>query len=244
MNTKNLAIGLFLITLAFCNSLSAQDNEEPQYLIDLKTVRFSGFGSTINQLSSVAGDFGVCSGGGGALLLNYTYYIGFYSTELESNHYHEDLYPSDYNPSTNPLPPSVTDLQLYMENNGLWLGYIHNYKNLVHWGANLKIGHGMVGLYDRNKHFYHRDLIFKDNLFVASPEIEAEVNITRWFKVNVGVGYRFTTGFDDQTYTNALGEQKSLYKSSQFSSPYASVKLMFGCFAKRNRSHRVSDIEG
>jgi len=243
MNSKRIYFGTAIIFLLFISPLFAQENDEPQYLFDLKTVKLSGFGSTITELSSLDGGFGVSSGGGGAILFNYNSYIGFYGTSLESNHYREDIYPIDHNPISNPQLPRYTDLQLWFENNGVWFGYINNYKKLVHWGANMKIGHGVIGLYDKDIKFDNRDVLFKDNVFVASPEFEVEFNIARWFKVNMGVGYRIVTGFDNKYFTNVDGEQKILFKRSQFNSPYANVKLMFGRFAKRERGRKINEIK-
>ncbi len=241
MNSTKLFLSAIAIIAALSNPLFAQDDSEPQYLFDLKTVKLSGFGSTISEISSIDGAFGYSTGGGGAVLFNYNSFLGFYGTNLESNHLREDIYPIGHDPSASPMLPKYTDLQLSFENNGVWFGYISNYKKLVHWGANMKIGHGAIGLYDKDIKFDKRDILYKDHVFVASPEIEIEFNIARWFKVNFGLGYRFVAGFDNSTYTSFNGEQKTLYKRSQFNSPYANVKLMFGSFAKRNRGNRDHD---
>lgn len=238
MNTIKSLTSTLVLLLILSNNSFAQDNDEPQYLIDLKTVKISAFGGTISEFSKVDGGFGFASGGGGALLFNYNFYIGCFGTTLETDHSRPNIYPIDHNPTTNPLLPRFTDLQLSFENNGLWVGYINNHKNLVHWGANMKLGHGIIGVYDKDTKFDRRDILFKDNVFVASPEIEVEFNIVRWCKVNMGVGYRFVAGVGNNTYTNIDGDQKILYQSSQFNSPYATVKFLFGGFAKRERSHR------
>lgn len=234
---KKHIITIVAITMMIVGPLAAQDDTEPHYLFDLKSVKLSGFGSTLTEFSFTGGDFAVSQGGGGALLFNYSCYFGFYGLSLATNQLHADIYPADHDPVNNPRLPRYTDFRLSFENSGVWFGFINNYKNMVHWGANMKIGRGTIALYDANLGTDYKDLYFKDNVFVASPEIECEVNLTRWFKVNAGVGYRFVAGVGSQTYTNVNGDEIPLYKSSQFNSPFATVKLMFGCFAKRNRNH-------
>lgn len=243
MNSTKFLISAIIAILTFTNPLSAQEKDEPQYLFDLKTVKLSGFGSIITELSSIDGNLGVSRGGGGALLFNYNYFWGFYSTSLESNHLREDIYPTDHNPTSNPLLPRYTDLQLSFENNSMWFGYINDYKKVIHWGANVKLGHGSIGLYDKDIRFDNRDILYRDNVFIASPEIEIEFNIVRWFKVNMGVGYRFVAGIDNKSYTNIDGAQKLFYKNNQFNSPYATLKLMFGGFAKRDRRANIHELK-
>ncbi len=227
-----------LLSLIVLGPLAAQEETEPQYLFNLKNVKLSGFGGTITEFSSTDGAFAVSSGAGGAFLFDYAFYVGFYSLSLTTNHMRPAIYPSDHDPITNIRDPRYTDLQLSFENNGLWIGYINNHKKLVHWGANLKIGQGTIALYDKDLKYDKTDYLYKDKVFVASPEIECELNLTRWFKMNLGVGYRFVAGVGEQTFTNSDGNLVPLYKSGQFNSPYANVKLLFGRFAPRTRAHK------
>jgi len=230
---KGLIVAAFLCMVI--GELVAQEVSEPQYLFDIKTFKLSGFGGVINEFSFTDGAITASTGGGAAFLFSYNYFFGFYGLSLATDRFRPDIYPIGHS-SSNLLDPLYTDLQLSFENNGAWFGYINEYKKLIHWGANMKLGHGTLALFDRDNKYDKTSFLYQDNVFVASPEIELEVNLTRWFKVNMGVGYRFVTGFDNQTVTNAAGESVQLYRSSQFNSPYAMVKFLFGGFAKRNRS--------
>jgi hypothetical protein len=57
---------------------------------------------------------------------------------------------------------------------------------------------------------------------VASPEVTASVNITRWFKFSAGAGYRLVTG---------IREGGGL-QAGQFSSPTVSLNFLFGWFGQ------------
>lgn len=232
-----------IITTAICSAAIAsfaQDEIEPQYLFDMKSVKISGFGNTNTEFSSIDGDFGVMTGASGAFLFNYKYFLGFYGMDLATDHYRESIYPDSHTPS-NPLPVKYSDLQLAFEHSGFWFGYIHNPYKLVHWGANMKVGWGRIGLYDKDFRFDDQDRLFVDHVFCISPEIDLEVNVTRWFKMNLGVGYRYVTGFEDDLYTNVDGIKREFYKRTQFNSPYANVKLLFGGFAKRNKQKTIQN---
>jgi hypothetical protein len=217
---------------------TAQDTEEPQYLFDMKNIKLSGFGCVISDYSMVDNNFAISSGGGGALLFNYNYFVGFYGLNLVTDIPRENIFSRFHDPISNPLAPIYVNLQLSFENSGLWFGYINNHKKLIHWGANMKVGQGLIALYDKTKKYDKTDYLFKDNVFVASPEVEVEVNLLRWFKVNVGVGYRFVAGVGNETYYNVNGDIVPFYKSSQFNSPYANVKFLFGCFDKRSKARQ------
>jgi len=50
-----------------------------------------------------------------------------------------------------------------------------------------RIGWGGISGYDTEKNRY-----FSDNVFVVVPTISAEMNFTRFFKINIGAEYRKT----------------------------------------------------
>ena len=70
-----------------------------------------------------------------------------------------------------------------------------------------------------------------DQVFVLTPQLELEMNIASWFKINIGAGYRFVSGIDKK-YTNSSGETANYFKSSDFNTPQASLSFLFGSFGK------------
>ena len=77
---------------------------------------------------------------------------------------------------------------------GFWLGYEMVHESVIHPVLSSKIGWGQVEFGGE-----------EDNVFVVAPCIAAEINFTRYFKVNVGVEYCKTfgvSGFDDLSDKN------------------------------------------
>jgi hypothetical protein len=60
------------------------------------------------------------------------------------------------------------------------------------------------------------------------------MNITRWFKVNFGLGYRIVTGVDEKVLDAGVAggapQMKQFFKSNEFNSLTGTVSLLFGGF--------------
>jgi hypothetical protein len=223
---KTLIATSFTLLISL-STLFGQSKPEPEYLIDFKKVKVSGFGNNFLDLSMVDGHIAYSSGGGGAFLFNYKTFIGAYSHDLATNHSREDI----YNPATSTV--QHINNRIRFNHGGLWVGYIFNPHKLVHWGTSLKVGGGAVSLFDSKIDFRDFDDHHRDWVGVITPEVDVEINIARWFKINAGLGYRLVYGVDNDTYLNSAGETKTLFKASQFSSPTFNVKFLFGAFGPR-----------
>ena len=62
--------------------------------------------------------------------------------------------------------------------------------------------------------------IISDDAFVWTPQVEAELNLTRAIKLSLGIGYRFTN------------RTNTFYKNNETNSPIFSAVLRFGRFAR------------
>ena len=89
--------------------------------------------------------------------------------------------------------------QISFGHGGFWLGYIHHSQAPIHAGISTKLGWGSIDLNSTNKKYFDQRE-YRDNVFVAIPQIEAEFNFFKWMKLNVGVGYRFVAGIDKNYY--------------------------------------------
>ncbi|MDQ3395668.1 MAG: hypothetical protein M3512_16395 [Bacteroidota bacterium] len=193
-----------LISLPFFTQ--AQDDFE--HLLKGRKIKFSIFVGPLFELSSVHNNFGFSTGGGGGLILNQTLFIGGYGLKLAPV-IGTDVTLNNVN---------YDNLEIAFNHGGLWFGYIHNYKKLVHFGASTKLGWGNITLND------HRLASpYEDNVMVFTPQVEAEVNIMKWFKVNVGLGYRIVSGVNE-----------SVLNKKDFNSPQVTVGFLFGWFRQRN----------
>lgn len=221
-----------LIILSVITLTAYAQDDETQYLFELKDISVSGFGGVILEYTTIDGSFGLLTGGGGAVILNQTFYIGGFGCGLTTDHEWPAIYPDDHTP-VNPQPPKYTNMSLNLGYGGLWLGYLNQSHKLVHWGINAKIGGGNISLIDRDYYIDESDLVADDNIFVFIPTIEAEVNLARWFKVSGGVGYRFIGALDNRTFIDESGTEQKYYETNDISTPTVFLSFMFGGFGKR-----------
>ena len=222
---KNFAIVLTLILGLSFSATQAQ--EDMKYLFQSKDgdVPISGFAAVINEFSSFNKDFGFSLGGGAALLIDQRFFIGAYGLGLTTRH--ERYYASYKDGNLKELYPITR-----FGHGGFWLGYIHKPKNAVHFGVNTKLGWGAVTLTDKVTKYedFTRENYNLDNVFVITPEITLGLNLLKWMRADIGLGYRFVTGVDD-TY-NEESVKLDYYSKDAFNSVTGSVTLAFGWFGK------------
>ena len=103
---------------------------------------------------------------------------------------------------------------------GFWLGFTINPYRVVHLYSSARIGWGALNIDFRDGGVSYSDL---DKVFVMTPELGVELNLTRWFRVVGAVGYRWVNG------VAATPE----YESDEFNDAIASLTLRFGWFGHR-----------
>lgn len=213
---KNLYFLVILCLFTGMIKLNAQEQADTtKYLLTEKTV-LSGFGSPFVEFSSVNNQFAVCIGGGGGLIINHSVFIGAYFEGIVTKHYREDL-------------QSIVDAERPMisfEHGGLWLGYIYKDKKAIHGGLSTKLGWGEIDLKDGDGGNPASDYDYRDRIFTITPQVEMELNMTKWFRINVGVGYRFVAGID-ATYEQGENTVK-FYEDGDFNSPVGTISFIFG----------------
>lgn len=197
-------VTLSSLILAFFISQSAfaqDDDDSSMKFITDGDIPISGFVGPILELSDISGDLAISVGGGGGILFYRNFYMGGYGMRLAN-----DL---------NYRPVADSSLALNYGTGGLWLGYLNRSNDIVHLGLSTKIGWG-------NMSFDNQDgrEVVSDDLFMITPQLELEVNIAPWAKVNFGFGVRLASGLDDN----------SIYNDDDFSSPVGSISLQFGWF--------------
>jgi hypothetical protein len=219
---KLIYLTLILSFSAGMNLLFAQvEGDSTRYLLTEKTV-ISGFGSPFVEFSSVDNQFAVCLGGGAAMLINQTFFIGGYFEGIVTNHYREDL-------------QTIVEAEkpkIAFEHGGIWLGYIYKHKKAIHGGLSAKLGWGEIDLKDGESGNPASDYDYRDRIFTIQPQVEMEFNMTEWFKINAGVGYRFVSGID-ATY-QVDGNPVDFYDTGDFNSFVGTITLVFGGHKKSN----------
>lgn len=195
---------------------SAQDTEEKksttggmQYIFGKgNKLRLSGFGAPITELSFINDRPVLSNGGGGALLINQKFFIGAYSLSTVTGI-------SDFVWENNQSIYGSTPVFVQV---GSWAGYNFNPHKALHFTASAKLGYAQIFdvRYHNSNNWNSSQNYISSGSFTATPQIEAEVNLFKWMKLNVGAGYRWVAN-------NSLGGNTT-------SSPVFSGTLMFGWF--------------
>jgi hypothetical protein len=220
-------ITLTLIALFAILNLSAQDQDEIQYLFGNKDVRISGFGAPIVDFSAYDGDLAVFVGIGSAVIFDNKFFIGGYGMGMATQSKFPDIYTSSGYLKSN-------DLQVSFGHGGLWMGYNIMPKKPIHFVVSLKAGGGAASVVDTEFEYEEYEYHF-DYVGVFKPQIDVELNLLRWFKVSFGAGYRYVTGIGKATYYNNE-KYVRYFNKNDFNAPYGSVTLSFGVFGPKNKN--------
>ena len=185
-----------LIFIVSSLSINAQD-DEIQTLFGSQALHIGGFGGPFMSFTTIDGQFAHMMGGGGGIIMN-NFFIGGYGVGL-----------------TNSIPYlGSTDERINFGHGGFWLGYNFASRKLVHPAFHLQIGWGSVKPASQQGD----PLRDGDNVFVLVPTIEAEMNITKYFKLGVGGDYR------------AVFQANGDYSSGDLSGPGIFLSFKFGSF--------------
>lgn len=172
------------ILISFVLSISAAAQE--QTLISGK-IESGGFGGPVVKFSQIDGRFAVLVGGYGGWLINHTFMIGgggFGLANTIRGSRAAQLYYGTGN-----------DLRLQFGYGGLMLEYIGEHNSLVHYYVSALIGAGGVN-YDYINNLYYDNFDEASPCFVFEPSLGAELNVTRFFRIAAGAGYRLVRGTD------------------------------------------------
>lgn len=180
---------LMLSTLLACLQLQAQD----QTLFN-RSNRVGIFVSTLTEVGPIYDPNEVSMGGGLAVVLGNTF-LGAYGVaglDYDQLFFDEELERID------------------LAHTGLWYGFMPAQGSVIHPIASVRAGWGVVNVnIDDFEDFIDDDNIFdiqdddlNDNVFVLTPELGLEVNITRWFRVAGTAGYRWVNGVNTPNLSN------------------------------------------
>ena len=188
-------LGLFRVALMLGFALQAQH----ETLFNNARV-VGGFGAPIIEMG-LGNDMSTAVGGGGGVVID-NFFIGGYGVgSLDFERLIED--------------DDIQEIEL--AHGGFWLGYTLAPYRVLHLYTSARIGWGAVGIDVSENSSFPDDT---DNVFVITPEIGLELNVTRWFRVAGTVGYRYVDGISDNSF----------YKSNAFDGTMANLTFRFGWF--------------
>lgn len=127
------------------------------------------------------------AGGGGAALAIGNGFVGAYG--LGSTDFRQ-LY-------------NTGDLEsLRLAHGGLWIGGAMSAHKLIHLYGSARIGWGVLDVDLQDGPGPDQD-DFSDEVFVLTPEIGLELNVTKWLRINSAIGYRHVGGvLPGQSFNN------------------------------------------
>lgn len=202
-----------LIFLSFAILLSLALEAQHETLFSRARV-MGGFGGPLLEFSNIKGDYTTSMGGGGGLIVD-NIFIGAYGIgsldHLQYNINNED------------------DFRMNLAHGGLWLGYTPYTFRMIHPYVSTKIGWGFADI--RNDPF--RINSNGDAIFVFTPEVGMELNLTRFFRISASVGYRMVSDVD----------QLEDYSNKDFSSLSGQLTFRFGWFGRNYQQNgKQSDL--
>jgi len=185
LNTIVLMLALIVSMNAFSQDESERiDNTKEIKTLFSKETKVTGFGAFDLTFSSMYGRNVLLTGGHGGILFNKKFFLGIGGTGIAT--------PIDFQ-GTDP----ARTLRLNGGYGGLMMGYSFAPQEIFHVNIRTLFAAGGMEVTDSEFIWNGVDsysLIENSIFFVVEPYVEAEVNITRFFKIGLGLGYRYTSG--------------------------------------------------
>jgi DNA-binding beta-propeller fold protein YncE len=170
-------------------------------------VEHGGFGGPVFKLTQMNGEMAYSAGGRGGWIINHAVSIGGGGFGMTGNH-------------KVGVNEAGEDLYLHAGYGGLIVEYISNSNDRIHTAYSVLIGAGGANVStDRFGDAQNVDEQNSDAFFVIEPEVHMDFNMTRWFRIGVGAGYRLVSGLD-----------MDLVSNSDLSGPSVMLTLKFGKF--------------
>lgn len=191
MKTCSVIVLVLLLGLGFAANAYAGD-----------LYRHGGYVEPTWKMGLVNGKAGMFLGLKGSWLINHSISIGGGSYWL-------------FDVKTDEISTDEKLIYLDMRYGGIEVGYVPQYKKKVDLGFHTFLGIGGIGLREHNP-TYQTDF---DNFYVIEPRVSMDIEIVRWFHLELGVGYFF-----------ALGAELGEITSKDISGPAGTISLKFGRF--------------
>jgi hypothetical protein len=145
-----------------------------------------GYGAPAQRYSSIAGNGVLLSGLEAGWIVNHRFVLGAAGYGLATQNVR--------NPGT-PLRDSKGRAPVVeLGYGGVTFGYVPQPMKLVHLTFQALIGGGGLTYDTQDIAGMRPEDAPADAFFVAEPSVQAELNVTRFFRIGVGGGYRFVSG--------------------------------------------------
>ena len=144
-----------------------------------------GFGGPVLKVTAFKGETGILVGGRGGWIINHTLILGGGGYGLVNRI-----------PASTPGPAGEPYVDFGY--GGVELEYVHQWDKLMHLSVGLLIGGGGVGYrWEEGSSGQSR------GFFTMEPWVNGNLNVTHFFRISVGVSYRWVTGSDSPAASDA-----------------------------------------
>lgn len=220
-----------LIVFGLTPALKSQEEGKMRYIFSGdQEINISGMGGPAVGFTSVGEEFAVTAGGQGAVLFNHKFFIGGYGEGLATIHERDYSIYSSYLDDNE----KYYNMNMQFGHGGFWFGYIHNPHQAVHLGLSSKFGFGAISLFEGHFHAGRDEDFAYDNVFVVNPQIEVELNLLKWMKLNVGMGYQLVAGINrEYEFKDEHGDVvlRKYFDQDDFNKPIGHITFLFGWFS-------------
>ncbi len=183
----------------------------PKTLFNLKDASFSGYGGIYTRYSKIGEANAVLAGGRGGVIINDKLVLGLGGMGLSYPTTREKLSGDPYTGLLN---------RVGFGYGGFLAEYYFNPKDLIVFSMGTLIGGGGLSFYEKMDHNNNQDNRKDgDRFFVAEPEVNVFVNLTRFCRIGIGASYRYVAGINSDEFSD-----------KDFRGPAASVMAQFGWF--------------
>lgn len=190
---------------------SSDENDSTESLVSSRGSSTGGFGAAVLKVGPLAGRSVVFLGVRGGFVINRTFVIGagIYGTSELLTH-------------------SMSGARYGNRSfgyGGLELEYLIASNKLVHGSV---ITHFGVGSFAGDDYYYN-DPYYRNRSFLSAPSFvfeptaNAELNISRWLRIALGVGYRFVTG-------TSYYRGDVLYNNNSVSGTFGMLQIKIGAY--------------
>ena len=172
----------------------------------------TAYGALSNTYSRIDGQAAVFTGAYGGVLFNHKFFLGLGGYGLVTDHHGFD--------SEGNMDRSN---EIKMGYGGIVVGYTFMSEKRIHATTSLLIGAGAaVNGYHKDypdSHGDHFRSLDESDFSVLEPTVSVEANMTNWFRISLGAGYRFVRGVEMAGLCD-----------SKLSAPTMNLSLKFGKF--------------
>ena len=235
-----IVFAAFFINATYAQQDTLSKKKSDEYKTIFKSsgnkVKMSGFGALNIDFLNLDNNFSVTGGIDAGALFNRSFFVGLYGRiNPASNSY-------TYSFNTNdPVSELSTTQNALFGHGGLLVGGVFFPNKPFHFGISGRFGGGGVTLINGFMHhppfFYFGDDSYNPSsgfIWVFSPQIDFEMNITDWMKFRISAGYQLVQAssvvYYDYDKSSKEFVEKELLNTSSYSSPSISLGFVFGLF--------------